>query len=90
MKIQRNGRPIFALTRIDRYRIIKLDKKTIFDRSLAETLDDVSRRVVHHFQLTKGRLPLEGVILGYTYHHVDGRAFRFDTEGRLLGEKDGE
>jgi len=90
VKIQRNGRPIFALTGIDRYRIIELDKKTIFDRPLADTLQDVSCRIVHHFQLTKGHLPYEGVILGYTYHHVDGRAFRFDTEGRLLGEKDGE
>ena len=90
VKTQKNGRPIFALTGIDQYRIVKLDKKTIFYRPLADTLQDVSRRIVHHFQLTKGHLPYEGVILGYTYHHIDGRAFRFDTEGRLLGEKDVE
>ena len=42
VKIQRNGRPLFALAEIDRYRIVKLDKKTVFERSLADTLENVN------------------------------------------------
>ena len=75
---------------LDGQRRIKLDKEWVYDHPLAEVLQKVSETIKEHFHHTKGKIPLFGKIREYFYHHIDGRIFHFDTNGRLLGQTEEE
>ena len=85
-RFRRKNEPIFALAFMEGKRRIALDKETVYDRSLKETLQEVSQIIREHYRNTGGKLKLWGKIHEYRYHHLDGRTFRFDTEGHLIEE----
>ena len=85
-RFRRKNEPIFALAFMEGKRRIALDKETVYDRSLKETLQEVSQIIRDHYRNTGGKLNLWGKIHEYRYHHLDGRTFRFDTEGHLIEE----
>ncbi|GEM_PF-1134637 len=85
-RFRRKNEPIFALAFMEGKRRIALDKEAVYDRSLRETLQEVSQIIREHYRNTGGKLNLWGKIHEYRYHHLDGRTFRFDTEGRLVEE----
>ena len=85
-RFRRKNEPIFALAFMEGKRRIALDKEAVYDRSMEDTLREVSRTIRKHYRNTGGKLNLWGKIHEYRYHHLDGRTFRFDTEGRLIEE----
>ncbi len=85
-RFRRKNEPIFALAFMESKRRISLDKETVYDQGLEATLREVGRIVREHYRDTGGELKLWGKIHEYRYHHLDGRTFRFDTEGRLIEE----
>ncbi len=85
-RFRRKNEPIFALAFMEGKRRIALDKEAVYDRSLEETLQEVSQIIREHYRNTGGKLNLWGKIHEYRYHHLDGRTFRFDTEGHLIEE----
>ena len=85
-RFRRASQPIFALAFMEGKRRIALDKEAVYDRSLKETLKEVSRIIRDHYRNSGGKLKLWGKIHEYRYHHLDGRTFRFDTEGHLIEE----
>ncbi len=85
-RFRRKNEPIFALAFMESKRHISLDKETVYDQGLEATLQEVGRIVREHYRDTGGELKVWGKIHEYRYHHLDGRTFRFDTEGRLVEE----
>ena len=83
---KRRGEGIFSMMAMNGHRYIKLDKEWVYDHTLAETLEKVSEAIKTHYRRTEGVIPLFGKIREYFCHHIDGRVFHFDTEGRLLGK----
>ena len=85
-RFRRKNEPIFVLAFMESKRRISLDKETVYDQGLEATLREVGRIVREHYRDTGGELKVWGKIHEYRYHHLDGRTFRFDTEGRLVEE----
>ena len=85
-RFRRKNEPIFALAFMEGKRRIALDKETVYDQGLEATLREVGQIIREHYRNTGGKLKLWGKIHEYRYHHLDGRTFRFDTEGRLIEE----
>lgn len=80
---RRKGEPIFALAALESRRNIGLDKKMVYDWGLDETLRRVGALVAKHYKDNQGRLALWGNIVSYVYHHIDGKKYVFDTDGKL-------
>jgi len=80
---RRKNEPIFVLAFMEIRRRIMLEKKTMLDRPLDEILEEVSEIIRRHYLQNEGRLAVWGKIHAYSYHHIDGSAYRFASDGTL-------
>jgi len=60
---------------------IDIPKERFVFKTDEEIFKEVGEMIREHFQKYKGVLPVFGKITHYVYEHVDGKAYKFTTEG---------
>jgi hypothetical protein len=85
---KRKSEPIFALAFCEVKRNIGLDKISLIYKTDEEIFHIISEIIKEHYIDSDGNIGIWGDIVNYVYHHSDGEAYVFDTEGTIIRDID--
>ena len=78
---KRRGEPAFVLACSEYARRVAFDKKVLYFKSNDEILEIISAIIQEHFLKTKGKVPIWGNILSYTYYDQEAETYLFSIDG---------